>query len=317
MKQLSVLLALGGVALSALLVLWFDAGAVLRSAVSVGWAGFGLLSAWQAGMFLVLGFAWAAVMPGAAPGALIWARMVRDAATNILPFSPVGGFVLGVRALTLRGVGWPVAAAGAVVDSATEIAAQVAFTLLGLGALLVLLPGSGFAAPVGIGLGVVAAGTVAAGAARAPIVRTLRTLSTKLLGDRFGGEAKRDELQAEMTRLFQHPGRLLASTVLHVVAWVMTGTSTWITLRLFGLDPDFWAVMTLEALLGALLGAAFLVPGGAGVQEAGYVGLGAAFGIPPEVALGVSLLRRARDLAFGVPILAVWQWTEWRRMQAR
>ena len=74
-------------------------------------------------------------------------------------------------------------------------------------------------------------------------------------------------------------------------------------------------VATSLPLLGALLGAAFLVPGGAGVQEAGYVGLGVAFGLPPEVALGVSLLRRARDLAFGVPILAVWQWTEWRRLR--
>lgn len=316
MKQLSVLLALVGVALSATLVLWFDAGAVLRAATSVGWGGFALLAAWQAAMFLVLGAAWAAVMPAISPGLLIWSRMVRDAATNVLPFSPVGGFVLGARVLTLRGVGWPVAAAGSVVDSATEIAAQLVFTLMGLAALLVLRPGSGFAGPLGIGLAVAVAGTLAVGAGRAPIGRALRALANKLIGGRFGGEAKLDEMQDEMARLFQDPWRLLAGTALHLLAWVMTGASTWITLRLFGYQPEFWSIMALEAALGAILGAAFLVPGGAGVQEAGYVGLGAAFGIPPEVALGVSLLRRARDLAFGVPILLAWQWTEVRRLRA-
>ena len=37
-----------------------------------------------------------------------------------------------------------------------------------------------------------------------------------------------------------------------------------------------------------------LVPVNAGVQEAGYAGLGAIFGVPPELSLGVSLIRRAR-----------------------
>ena len=57
-----------------------------------------------------------------------------------------------------------------------------------------------------------------------------------------------------------------------------------------------------------------VVPGAAGVQEAGYVGLGAAFGVPPEIALSVSLLRRAKDIGWGLPILGAWQWQEVRRL---
>ena len=52
-----------------------------------------------------------------------------------------------------------------------------------------------------------------------------------------------------------------------------------------------------------------------GVQEAGYIGLGALFGIPAELALGAALLRRGRDLAWGVPILLAWQWREVRRLR--
>jgi glycosyltransferase 2 family protein len=61
---------------------------------------------------------------------------------------------------------------------------------------------------------------------------------------------------------------------------------------------------------------AFLVPVNAGVQEAGYAGLGAIFGVPPELSLGVSLVRRARDLAVGIPILLLWQTFEARRLRS-
>jgi hypothetical protein len=53
----------------------------------------------------------------------------------------------------------------------------------------------------------------------------------------------------------------------------------------------------------------------AGVQEAGYAGLGAIFGVPPELSLGVSLVRRARDIAVGVPVLLIWQTFEARRLR--
>ena len=71
----------------------------------------------------------------------------------------------------------------------------------------------------------------------------------------------------------------------------------------------------IEALLSAMAAIAFLVPVNAGVQEAGYAGLGAIFGIAPELSLGVSLVRRARDVVIGVPILLIWQSVEMRRLR--
>ncbi len=316
MKQLSIALALAGVAVSALLVAWFDAGAVLGTAVSVGWQGFGLLALWQSSTFLVLGLAWACVLPEVRRGVLIWGRMVRDAATTCLPFSPVGGFVLGARALALQGVAWPLAAAGTVVDVTVEIVAQLLFSLFGFAVLLLLQPGSNLAGPLGFGLGVVVLAAALAVELRMRLGRALRRVADRLLGDWFRGEAGLERLQAELARLYQDPRRLLLGLLLHTTGWFMTGVGTWISLRLLGWEADLLAVLALEALLDALIAAAFLVPGAAGVQEAGYVGLGAAFGVPPEVALSVSLLRRARDLALGVPILMAWQWMEWRQVRA-
>ena len=73
----------------------------------------------------------------------------------------------------------------------------------------------------------------------------------------------------------------------------------------------------LKSLTGALRGAAFVVPSGWGVQEAGYVVLGGLIGLSPELMLAVSLATRARELLIGVPGLIAWQVAEgrwlWRR----
>ncbi|HUO02846.1 MAG TPA: hypothetical protein VMU31_08710, partial [Rhizomicrobium sp.] len=54
----------------------------------------------------------------------------------------------------------------------------------------------------------------------------------------------------------------------------------------------------------------FMVPAAAGVQEAGYVLVGLAFGLPPAQGIAFSLARRARDFAIGVPGLVFWQFLE-------
>jgi hypothetical protein len=75
----------------------------------------------------------------------------------------------------------------------------------------------------------------------------------------------------------------------------------------------FTGALALESLVLALRTAAFVVPGAAGVQEGGYLVLGAVFGLPPEVALALAVLKRARELVMGLPALLLWQWVEARR----
>jgi hypothetical protein len=40
---------------------------------------------------------------------------------------------------------------------------------------------------------------------------------------------------------------------------------------------------------------------------------GALLGVPADLALAVSLTKRVRELALGLPGLAAWQWVEGRR----
>ena len=57
----------------------------------------------------------------------------------------------------------------------------------------------------------------------------------------------------------------------------------------------------------AVRGAAFAVPGALGAQEGGLIVLCAIFGVPPEAALALSLVKRIPDLVLGVPGLLAWQ----------
>ena len=76
-------------------------------------------------------------------------------------------------------------------------------------------------------------------------------------------------------------------------------------------------MLAIESLLYAIRTAAFVVPQAVGVQEGAYLLLGAAFGLTPEMALALSLLKRARDLVIGLPAIGIWQTIEssrlWRR----
>ncbi len=77
----------------------------------------------------------------------------------------------------------------------------------------------------------------------------------------------------------------------------------------------------LNSLAVALRSAAFVVPGGLGVQEGGYVAVGALLGLPPDVMLAVSLATRLGELIEGLPGLLAWHFAEggayWcRRRQA-
>ena len=319
MKHLSFVLALLGVLIGVVLVAYFGLGNVVTSVSKIGWPEFALIVSWQIVLFIVLGIGWDAIMPardGRRFWVPIWGRMVRDAAANCLPFSQVGGFVFGARAITLQGVEWHTATASTVVDVTAEFLAQIVFSCIGLVILLLRVPGSKIAGPVEAGIGLAVLACFAFIWVQKGIGTIFVRLGTRIAGNRFQDAKERVEvLQAELALIYGHTGRLALGSFIHLVGWICTGVAGWIGFHALGVPLDFDDAMAIEALLSAAAAVAFLVPVSAGVQEAGYAGLGAVFGVPPEISLGVSLVRRGRDLVVGVPILLVWQIIEMRHLR--
>lgn len=116
-----------------------------------------------------------------------------------------------------------------------------------------------------------------------------------------------------LSQLYADPWRLAAATALHLASWVASGVWVWIIIRLTGAHISVASAIAIQSLLEAFRSAAVFVPSAVGVQEAGYAALAPVFGVGPEVGLAVSFLRRARDVAVGIPVLLAWQIFEGHR----
>jgi len=309
---------MAGLALIGVLVGYFGADAVIRSLIAIGWAGFATICLIHLVLIAVMGMAWWALLPGTRLWISIWGRLVRDAASEVLPLSQVGGYVLGARAIALTGVPGTGAAASTIVDVSLEFIAQIAFTGLALAWLIRLWPEAPVALPVATGLA--AAAILAAGL----LVAQRRGFGSI---DRVAGILGRDWLEktaigaaalhATIGEIYRRRSRLCASFILHLVCWIAATVEIWLALRLAGTPLDFGVVLVIEGLLYAVRSVAFAIPNAVGVQEGAYIMLGASFGLTPDMALALSLLKRARDLALGLPVLGVCQLLEGRRLWRR
>ncbi|MGH6889401.1 MAG: lysylphosphatidylglycerol synthase domain-containing protein [Rhizomicrobium sp.] len=309
-----ILAALMGLALAAYLVFYVGIGQVVAAVASAGWGGFVLLCLYGAALFALLGTAWFVLVPSRAkpnPATFIWGRAVRDCAGEVLPFSQVGGIVIGARAVMLRHVSGPLAFASTLVDVTVETVAQIAFVLAGFAILMTRVPPS--AASSGLARGI-AIGLSAAAVGAALFVVLQRKSFSRIVGwmSRLLPEtaAKAGAVQRSFATIYSAPLRLLLALAIHLAAWVATALWAWLAIRFIGRSLSFPSVLAIEAILYGIRSVAVFIPAAIGVQEAAYALLGPLFGLPASAALAVSLLKRARDIALSVPVLLSWQIAE-------
>jgi putative membrane protein len=320
MKLRLVVIAALGAALALYLIAFVGIGAVFSAAVAAGWGGFAIICLYTLALFLVLGMAWRALLPdsGHSIWVFVWGRMVRDAATEVLPFSSLGGIVIGARAAIIQGVAPAVAFASTVVDVTAEMMAQIVFVALGLGILSVDAPRTSFAASVSsalaMGLGVAVLACAVFLALQRHSLWLTGKLATRVLR---GAGAASAAVAATFNDIHRSPARIGLSAALHLAGWIASAAGTWIAFRLIGVRVSLLPVVALESLVGAARSAAVFITKALGIQEAAYAVLAPLFGVGAEFGLAVSLLKRARDIALGVPILLIWHAAEGQRALAK
>ncbi len=314
----SVLLILVGISVLAFILLRFGrASWHAIAAVNIGMFCAYLI----AQLVLTVGLAscWYLVLPrhgGRAPfWLLVWARMLRDAAGEFLPFSYAGGLVAGARAVALCGVQTVDAAASTIADIVLETFAEVLFLVLGLLLLACIEPNTrlwsaGCAGIVMvlaamIGLAALYRGPAAVSFMRRTLSRALAPATRRigLMQDAFG------EIRAR-------PGQIARAACMHFICAIAGGVVTWLGFHILGAALSLSAAISLEALMHALLAFGVAVPARIGVQEAAYLLLGTIYGVPADLAISFSLLRRARNFVISIPVLLSWQFFEARRLAA-
>ena len=316
MRAVTLSLAICGLILGTALIGYFGFGGVAHALLAIGWGGFLAIVAYHLVVIFLLGLCWYLLAPRSAPLiAFAFGRLVRDSGSELLPLSQVGGFVMGARAAILLDLPSAIAIASTIVDVTMEMLAQLAYTALGLGILAAQKPNTPLIAWAA--LGIVLALLVAI------VFILVQRHGFTMLGSMIrrvphrwakGIASRLAPIQHAIREIYHRAGALWSVSFLHFAMWVASGVETWIALRFMGVNLSVSSVIVIESLIYAVRSIAFAVPSGLGVQEGTYVLLGMLFGFSPDVALGLSLLKRARDLVIGVPALLAWQVLESRRL---
>jgi putative membrane protein len=293
-------------------VVYAGAGAVAQAIESLHISGLLVLVLLHLPIIATMGFAWWLASGSEPPTSVwrfVWARFVRDAAGELLPFLQVGGIVFGLRALG-RGRVIAVGAVSASIDGVIELAAKLPYTFVSLLVLLALASEPRLARLLTLTLaatGVVVAillfarhslSALLEGMARAVSTRWPAVLSLE------DGPAGFD-LQACFRRIMSQRARLWSAFALHLGCWCLGAGEVWVTFRLLGVDLTLWQALAIDGTVVGLRTFGWLVPAAAGVQEASYLLAGAVFGISPATAIAALFARRARDLALGVGVLGI------------
>jgi putative membrane protein len=239
-----------------------------------------------------------------------------------MPAGQIGGPVLMVRHLAQRGVDMPTAAAAITVATTYQMLAQMVFALTGLGVLAMRAShwnrgALGVAMLISmVSLGLILGSFYAV--QRRGLFRSSMRVAIRVLG-----AAKLAALipQAEafdqaVARTYARRSSGIASFAMNLIGWFVGIGEVYMILWLIKSPVGWQSALLLESLGQAIRGAAFVIPASLGVQEGGYLLLAPLAGLQPDVALALSLAKRAREFLLGVPGLLYLQFCERRLSRA-
>lgn len=321
-KWATLIVWLAGIAVLIGLTVWSGAGLVGQAVVGAGWAVALVVVVRMVGV-IGAGTGWWLLFPRILRppvGLCVLIRLIRESANGLLPLMQIGGDFIGARCLALQGTKGTVAAASVIVDVLIQAATQLTFAMIGVGLLISIGGNDHVTWPVAVGIAL----TIPVLAAfyfaqRGEGQRLLKMALTWVAGDRtwlrFGAI---DEVYAQLRAFYGYRKGLVRSFFWHLADWFVGTAEVWLVLSFMGYPVTWEQALIIESLIQAVRGAAFAIPGAFGAQEGGLIVLCAIFGVPPEAAIALSLIKRVPDFVLGVPGLLAWQAMEgWHFFGAR
>jgi glycosyltransferase 2 family protein len=319
MTRLKLFLALAlGLAVLALVLMHFDLSLVRQALTRAGFGGLALVILAGLAAELVLAVGIIPLLPRPMPLSIVFAaRQLRDSSSDVLPITQIGGVAFAARAFVLAGLGAFEASASVIADLTTETFAQGLYVLAGVAASLSLLHRNALLSPW--------TGAMLGGALFLSIGSLLFAVlqlngsrwAEKIGGKLFSSTAGHAHSFSEAVHaIYRQRTRVALSILLQFAGWIASGLWLWVVLAVMDMHPDLWSAIAIQALVEGLRSATVFIPAAIGIQEAGYAAVAPVFGLPPEIGLAVSLLRRARDILVAVPVLLLWQLVETRQATA-
>jgi putative membrane protein len=320
------LLALGGAALFTILLIKEGVQDVASAVASAGWG----IAAILVFHFLPMGLdalTWWLVFPrGERPRfrTVYWMRWIGDSISNLAAAAELGGDLIRARLAVLQRYRISAAATSVVVNITLSVFTQTVFTLIGLSLLIAATGRSNLWGPA-------IAGAPLAIAAVAGFYTFQRVGMFRLCGNIISRCSKDPkwkvmlgkggDIDQAVRTVYSDRRSILVCVFFEMISWFVDAVEVWIGLCALGVPGGFTQAVILEGVTQGVRSAMFFVPGALGIQEGGYVVVGRLLGIPEEIGLALALIRRVRELAFGVPGLITWQIIEasraWKNSTSR
>ena len=319
-RVIGYVLGIAGAALLTGLIVREGAAKIMIALARASWA-FPVIVAISTGRVFSDGAAWAALFPK--PNrprllAAVWIRWVGGSVNDLLPSARLGGDILTTRLATISGgVSTTLAAAVIVVNMTLSITWRILFTVGDLLLIAGIVGLQHLYLPISVA-GVTALLAVLAfyfiqrlGFFRLITVLLSRVKSFAKLNSLISGGANFDQT---LRSLYSRRWALLVYSLLWIVAVLIGSLEAWVALFALGIHTSFEIAGILEIAGQGVRTVLFVVPAGLGVFEGGMIMICGLLGIPGDIALALSLIRRGREALFTVPGLIVWQIIEGRRL---
>lgn len=318
MKHLARALALAGLALAVALFAREDVGRIVALVLAAG-PGLALAALFHVVPMLANAYAWGRLLSPPAKARLtllLRATWLRESVNGLLPVARVGGEIVAYRLLRRHGVRRSDAAASLVADMALSVLSQAGFALLGLALLVAAGRASGLALQLVAGVaGLLVLGALFVLVQRGGVLSGLTRVLDRLLAGRRLELIHRRSLRFEgaLRAVYARGADVAACFAWQVAAWVLGAGEIALALYFLGAPRSVLDAVAIEAFIQTIASVAFIVPGALGVQEGGFVVIGAALGIDASTALALASARRLRDVIVFFPGLLAWQRAEARR----
>lgn len=255
---------------------------------------------------------WAAILRGLEARVATWRLLVLRLSTEAVHLSFPGGPLLaeGLKVWFLWrrfGVGVAEGSASLAVKKALQLGSQGVYLLTAAVVAGASLADRPLLRPLLLGLGlltsVISAGMVAvllSGRVAERLWRLLRRLPVaRVQRWMIAREVAFVDTDQHVRAVLQsHARGLLVAFLWILVGWFAEAAESWVLLRLLGVELSFSAVLAFEPVVSFARSAAFFVPAGLGVQDAGYMALLRGAGIPDATnhAAAFVLLKRFKEL---------------------
>ncbi|MAS82280.1 MAG: hypothetical protein CMF45_06290 [Legionellales bacterium] len=235
------------------------------------------------------------------------------AINTLLPVASIGGEIAKARLLILWGHPGVDASASVLVDKTVQALALVPWAIIGTGLLVYLTIDDDLAKLIMLGtlllsLGIVGFIMIQQAGMIGFIARIIGKFNTTDGWSKITDNAY--DVDTLVKEIYSEKQNFLISVFWRTLGLILQTSEVWLACYLLGHPIGIVEALMLKSLTSIITDIAFMIPNGYGIQEGGYVMLGALIGLSPEFSLAISLATRIRELIVDLPGLLYWQHVE-------